>query len=431
MTKNNKNLSVDLLRVLNTEVKPALGCTEPVAVGLGVAEAYKHIGGQVSKINVKTSPNIYKNGMGVGIPGTDEKGLVFASALAIKSGDPSLGLQVFANVNDESAKEAEELVNKGIISIGVEDTKGNFYIEAEVISEEGKSLVIIKDSHTNVVYVKVNDEVIFEKEEVKEEGGSSYGNLKEYSLVEIKEFVETVSFEDIKFLLEGVTVNMAMAKKGLEDKSGPGLGAALEKLVKDGSLQDDVINKAKVLITGACDARMAGVNMPVMSSAGSGNHGLTAIIPPAVMCEDMGCDDDKLARTLAFSHLVTSYIKTYTGRLSAVCGCGIAAGIGASTSITWALGGSIEQIGGAVKNMVASLAGMVCDGAKGGCSFKLATASSEAILQAKLAMANIFVSDLDGIIGTGAEETIENLGNFCKEGMGLADGNIIDIMLQS
>lgn len=430
MSENNKNLFKDLLTVLKAEVKPALGCTEPVAVGLGVAEAYKHIGGEVLKVNVKTSPNIFKNGMGVGIPGTKEKGLIFASALAITSGDSSLGLQVFENVDELGVKRAEKIVKKNLIGINVEDTKGSFYIEVEVITDKGTSLIEIKDSHTNFVLIRVNDNVIFEKEDAEENSESTYGNLKDYSLLQIKEFVENIPYEDIKFLHEGVRINMEIANKGLLDKSGPGLGAALELLVKDGVIQRDVVNQVKILTSAACDARMAGVMMPVMSSAGSGNHGLTAIIPPTVMCEHMGYDEEKLARTLAFSHLATSYIKTYTGRLSAVCGCAIAAGIGASASITWALGGSIEQIGGAIQNMVASLAGMVCDGAKGGCAFKLSTASAEAIIQAKLARANVFVSNLDGIIGPNAEQTIKNLGKFCTEGMGLADKNTIEIMLQ-
>ena len=221
---------------------------------------------------------------------------------------------------------------------------------------------------------------------------------------------------------------MDIAKVGLDEKSGPGLGAALNLLMAEGVIQKDLVNKARILTSAACDARMAGINMPVMSSAGSGNHGLTAIIPPAVICEAMGCDDEKLARVLAFSHLTTAYIKIFTGGLSPVCGCAVAAGIGASASITWLLGGTIKQIGGAVKNMVGTLTGMVCDGAKGGCAFKLSTASSEAIIQANLSMANIFIGDLDGIVSPGIEDTIKNLGKFCMVGMKDADTEIIHIM---
>ena len=234
---------------------------------------------------------------------------------------------------------------------------------------------------------------------------------------------------DISFLLEGVKVNMDIAQVGLDEKSGPGIGAAMNILMDEGVMQKDVINQARVLTSAACDARMSGKNMPVMSSAGSGNQGITAIIPPAVMCEYIGCDDEKLARSLAFSHLTTAYIKIFTGNLSPVCACAIAAGIGASASIVWMLDGNLEQIGTAIKNMVGTLTGMVCDGAKGGCSFKLSTAASEAIIQAKLAMAGIVIGDYDGITNPDADATIKNLGKFCNEGMKSADKEIINIML--
>lgn len=428
-TKNN-NHSVDLLQVLVNGVKPALGCTEPVAVGLAAAEAYKGVKGKIKNVVIKLSPNIFKNGMGVGIPGTKEMGLVFAAALGITCGDAALGLEVYRNVNDKAILEAEALIENGLVSIGIEGTKGNFYIEAEVTTENGKGICIIKDNHTNVVFVKANDKIIFQNTENETEVNSnSISDLGDLTLNDIREFVETVSFSDIRFMLDGVKLNMDIAKVGLDEKLGVGLGAAMNLLMSDGIIKKDVVNEARILTSAACDARMSGINMAVMSSAGSGNHGITAIIPPTVVCEHIGCDDEKLARTLAFSHLTTAYIKVFTGGLSPVCGCAVAAGVGASAAITWVLGGNNRQIGGAIKNMIGSIAGMVCDGAKGGCAFKLSTASSEAIIQAKLAMANVFINDLDGIINPGVEETIKNLGRFCTDGMKDADSEIISIML--
>ena len=420
---------MNFLEILKNGVKPALGCTEPVAVGLAVAKAYDGVKGEVKNIEVSVSPNIYKNGMGVGIPGTKEIGLVFAAALGITCGDSNLGFEVFRNVNDKSVVEAEKLVKADKLKIHLEINEGNFFIKAVVKTSNGEGICIIRDTHINIVFVSANDKVLFEKEKDNTAKKNVNENLGGVTLIDIRNYVENAPYSDLEFMLDGVKLNMDIAQVGLEEKSGTGLGAAMNVLMSEGVMQKDVINQARILTAAACDARMSGINMPVMSSAGSGNHGLTAIIPPTVLCEFMGYEDEKLARTLAFSHLTTAYIKVYTGGLSPVCGCAVAAGIGASASITWALGGTNVQIAGAIKNMVGALTGMVCDGAKGGCAFKLSTASSEAIIQAKLAMANVFINDNDGIVDPVAEQTIKNLGMFCNEGMKSADSEIIHIMM--
>ena len=420
---------MNFLEILKNGVKPALGCTEPVAVGLAVAKAYDGVKGEVKNIEVSVSTNIYKNGMGVGIPGTKEIGLVFAAALGITCGDSNLGFEVFRNVNDKSVVEAEKLVKADKLKIHLEINEGNFFIKAVVKTSNGEGICIIRDTHINIVFVSANDKVLFEKEKDNTAKRNVNENLGGVTLIDIRNYVENAPYSDLEFMLDGVKLNMDIAQVGLEEKSGTGLGAAMNVLMSEGVMQKDVINQARILTAAACDARMSGINMPVMSSAGSGNHGLTAIIPPTVLCEFMGYEDEKLARTLAFSHLTTAYIKVYTGGLSPVCGCAVAAGIGASASITWALGGTNVQIAGAIKNMVGALTGMVCDGAKGGCAFKLSTASSEAIIQAKLAMANVFINDNDGIVDPVAEQTIKNLGMFCNEGMKSADSEIIHIMM--
>lgn len=418
-----------LLKSLKNGVKPALGCTEPVAVGLAVAKAYEVLEGEVKRVEVRVSPNIYKNGMGVGIPGTKEIGLIFATALGITCGDPDLGLEVFKYVNDRAIAKAKDLVDADLIQVGLEDGEGNFFIQARVITDKGEGICKIRDSHTNIVYLEVDGEVVLDKElkEDKEDFSNDY--MKDLSLTDLREFIEAVDYEDIEFLLDGVRMNMDMARAGLVEKAGAGLGAALDSLVEKKLLGEDLVNRARVMTAAACDARMAGLNLPVMSSAGSGNHGITAIVPAAVVCQSMGCDDEKLARALALSHLVTAYIKVYIGGLSPVCGCAVAAGIGASASITWALGGGDEQIQMAIKNMIANLTGMICDGAKGGCAFKLSTAAAEAVLQAQLALANVQVNDLDGILSPTAEEAIRNLGKVCTEGMEKMDNTILEVMV--
>ena len=422
-------VSVDLLKALREGVKPALGCTEPVALGLAVAEAYRHIDGNLERIDIELSPNVYKNGMGVGIPGTTEKGLVFAAALAIACGDATLGLEVYRNVSEFDVAKAREIIETNDINIDVNANEGTLYIKATVKTDKSEGVCVIRDNHTNIVLVQADDKVILNKESTEDKVSKSSGNgLSDITVKDIVDFVECVPFEDVEFLLEGVKMNMEIARKGLEDASGVGLGATLNSLMEDGVMGRDMVSQARMLTSAACDARMSGVNMPVMSSAGSGNNGITAIIPIAVACEQLDCGDEKLAKALAFSHLLTAHIKSFIGVLAPICSCAIAAGIGASASITWLMGGTQKQIEGSITNIIGTLSGMICDGAKGGCAFKLSTAASEAIVQAKLAMSDVFIEQFDGILGSNADISIRNLAKICMNGMKDMDNQIIEVM---
>lgn len=419
--------------ILRKQVVPALGCTEPVAVALSVSKAAALVSGTVSEVKVLVSPNIYKNGMHVGIPGTTEKGLPISVALAVVCGDPEANLEVFRHVDDQAVREARTFLSERPLSIQVEEKEGSFYILAEVWSGDGSTGVcVIRDSHTNVTYLERSGVPIYtaarREAHASANEPSLLDGLKSGRLSDIRAFAEQVPSEDIAFLMDGVDMNMEMAEIGLRERSGIGIGYGIGQLVRDRILLDDMVNRAKKMTAAACDARMAGVNHPVMSSAGSGNHGLTAIIPVAVVCREMGYDRDKLLRALAISHLTTAYIKEYTGRLSPVCGCAVAAGIGAAVAITWLFGGSDDQMTGAVQNMVGSIAGMLCDGAKGGCALKLATAASEAVLQASLAVRDHIIDNSDGLVDRCAEETIHNLGRVCVDGMKEMDVVIIDVM---
>lgn len=422
-------LNREFIDVLKNGVKPALGCTEPVAVGLAVAKAYEAETGEVKGVTVRLSPNIIKNGMGVGIPGTTKKGLEFASALALACGRSEYGLQVFKDVNDEAVEKAEKYLREIPIKIKLEDKKNKFYIEALVETDKGVGSCTIVDSHTNIIKVNRDDVVLFERDKDDTVSSAKKFNFDDTTIKDLREFVETVNFEDIKFLLDGVKMNFEIAKAGLKEKSGAGLGAAMVELSGKNLDELDLVSRARIMTAAASDARMSGMNMPVMSSAGSGNHGLTAIIPTAVVCEELGCDDEKLARGLALSHLTTAFVKHFTGSLSPVCGCSVAAGVGASASVAWLLGGTDEQIGGAIKNMIGTIAGMICDGAKEGCAFKLSTSASEAIIQAQLATKNIIIEESDGIVGKTVEDSIRNLGALSNEGLKDADAEILRIMM--
>ncbi|SHE46113.1 L-cysteine desulfidase [Thermoanaerobacter uzonensis DSM 18761] len=416
-----------LLRVLKQQVKPALGCTEPVAVAWAVAKACRELKGRVEKINIIVSLNLYKNGMAVGIPGTKERGLEIAAALGAISGDPNKDLEVLEGVKEEDVKKARKLVEEGRVQVTANKKLHGIYIDCEVKSLQEKVRVIVEGGHTNLTAIYHNDELIWQQPKTEEEEEAS---LSGWTIKEIREKVLEIPVEELEFLMDGVNMNLKVAELGLKNRLGLKVGATLKDLMEEGLLDDNVINRAKMLSAAAADARMSGIKEPVMSSAGSGNHGIGAIIPLAVMAQENNWTKDKLLRAVALSHLVTYYIKEYTGKLSPICGCSIAAGVGAGASIVWGLGGDDRAIEAVIKNIIGDLAGMVCDGAKGGCALKLTTSTGKAITAAYLALRGVSIEASDGIIGKTAEDTIENLGRLSREGMAQADEVILDIMLE-
>jgi L-cysteine desulfidase len=425
-----------IIAILKDKVKPALGCTEPVAVALAAAVARRQAQGDLTAVTIRISPNIMKNAMRVGIPGTRESGIAFAVALALVCGNPDMGLELFDSVDDQAIQAAHALLGKNLIDVQLDQSPEPFFIEALVSSDTGNARCIIRESHTNIVLVEKNGVPILaqapqssETKPVTGELSKKVERLGDLSIGQLIDIIESIDPDSIRFLAQGAEMNMAMAQYGLAEKSGLGLGAGLKALMEKGELADNLINRVRVYAAAATDARMAGVKRPVMSSAGSGNHGITAILPPYLTSLELGCDADTMVRALALSHLITIYIKEFTGSLSPVCGCAIAAGIGASVSVAWLLGATRDQIAGTIQNMSGDLAGMVCDGAKGGCAFKLSTASGEAILCAMLAKNGIIISDRQGIVGVGAESTIRNLGSLCVQGMTHVDKNIIEAIM--
>lgn len=423
------NYHKEFMASLQTGVKPALGCTEPVAVGIAVSKAYSNFKEEIEEISIRVSPNIYKNGKGVGIPNTDKIGLVFAAALAGVGGQGDLLLEVFKNIGEEDILKANKLLDR--VKLDIETKEGNFFIQALVRTKNHRGICEIRNNHTNITKLLIDDDLILEKDYEMDPALNSSNYLHNISVEDIRDFVEKVDFPDIEFLLEGVRLNMDIANYGIEKNTGIGLGSHLHSLIEKSIIEKNSINEARMYASAACDARMSGVNMPVMSSAGSGNQGIAAIIPVYIVCRDLQFGDEKLARALAFSHLVTAYIKSYTGNLAPVCGCAIAAGIGASSSITWAMGGDNEQIRNAIRNMIGTLSGMFCDGAKGGCAFKIASATSESIIQAHLALNNITINNSDGILDPSIEQSIKNLARLCRDGMKNVDSEIIKIMMKN
>ena len=429
-----RDLRGNLIDILKSEVKPAVGCTEPVAVALACAKAKELLGEDVVKNKILVSPNVYKNAMCVGIPGTDRLGLKIAVAMGIVGGKSENGLTLLEGLTEKQVRESEKYMDETPISISPLDTKEKVIIDVRLEGENNTSRVIIKTKHDNFVYLQSNDLVLLdevdgfaERAEVQTEEKKE-NIMDNITIQELIENVEKMEFEDIKFLLDGISMNMDMAKYGLENEIGIGVGRGIKKSIEEGLLGDGIMTEAMLLTAAASDARMGGAKLPVMSSNGSGNHGLTAILPIVAYTLKYPQSDEKVAKALAISHLVTAYVKNYTGRLSAVCGCGVAASTGASAGISWLMDGNINSIYGAIENMIADLSGMICDGAKAGCALKLSSAASAAVQSAVIAKQGYSVPALNGIVGTKVEQSIQNLGKVSDKGMQITDEIILNVM---
>lgn len=426
-----RDLRKNFIEILKAEVKPAVGCTEPVAVSLAGAKAAEVLGEEVKSAKVQVSPNIFKNGMGVGIPGTDRIGLKVAAAIGICGGKSSDGLSLLENISEENIKKAENMVDRGIIDVEPANTEDKVFIDIKLQGENNNVHVIIRNKHDNFTYIKSGGQVLLSHEKTnnnQKNGKRKDSIFDDISLEEIIRNVEAIEARDIKFLLEGLEMNEKMAMEGLKDKIGIGVGYGIKKSIDEGIMGDDLVTLAMMMTAAASDARMAGVNMPVMSSNGSGNHGLTAILPIAAYLDKFPQDEEKAVKALAISHLVTAYIKNFTGRLSAMCGCGVAASTGSSAGLAWLMGQDIRQIEGTVKNMIADMSGMICDGAKAGCAIKLSSAASAAVQNAILSSNNCIVDENNGIVSQSVDESIRNLGRVSEFGMAPTDKVILDVM---
>ena len=429
-----RDLRQNLIDILKAEVKPAVGCTEPVAVSLACAKAKELLKEDIVKNKILVSPNIYKNAMCVGIPGTNRLGLKIAASMGFNGAKSEDGLTLLEGLTKQQVKQAEKYMDENPISIEPLDTKEKVVIDVILEGKNNKSRVIIKNKHDKFVFLQANDLVLLDevdgfaqKDEI-ETTEKKENIMDTITIKEIVENVENMNLEDIRFLLDGITMNLNMAEYGLENNVGIGVGKGIKESIDEGLLGDGIMTEAMLLTAAASDARMGGAKLPVMSSNGSGNHGLTAILPIVAYNLKYPQSDEKMAKALAISHLVTGYIKNYTGRLSAVCGCGVAASTGASAGIAWLMDGDINHVYGAIENMVADLSGMICDGAKAGCALKLSSAASAAVQSAIIAKQGYSVPPLNGIVGTRVEQSIQNLGKVSDKGMQITDEIILNVM---
>ncbi len=411
---------------MKQEIIPAIGCTEPIAVSLCVAKACETLGSVPERIEVTLSPNIYKNAMGVGIPNTGMTGLPIAIALGAIAGKSEYGLQVLKDADSCAVERAKSYLEAECIKIGIDkQTSEILYICAVVYAGDNRATAVIAGSHTNFTHISLNDKTILSA--ASNSCQSSDSGEVTLTMREVYDYATTVPLEQIEWLRDAEKMNIAAAETSFTGSYGHGLGRLMHQSAKESIFGDTLFTKILSYTSGACDARMSGAMVPVMSNSGSGNQGISATVPVVIFGREKGVSEEKLLRALALSHLTVIYIKQSLGRLSALCGCVVAA-TGSSCGITYLMGGEFREVCYTVKNMVANLTGMICDGAKPSCSLKVTSGVSTAVLSAVLAMEQRHTTSLEGIIDEDVDKCIANLTNIGRNGMRETDKLILQIM---
>lgn len=417
-----------IISLIHREVIPAIGCTEPIAVALAAAKAAETLGRTPEEIEVCLSANILKNAMGVGIPGTGMVGLPIAIALGSLIGKSAYGLEVLRDLTPESLAAGKIMVEQKCIHIALKENVDKLYIEIVSKAAGETSKVIICRQHTHIVYVEKNGEILTD---LRAPGADAETACEEkdlpLSFSTVYEFATEMPIEEIRFILETAELNRKAAQASIQGNYGHTVSKTVSGEYGRKYMGDSAYTHMLVLTAAACDARMDGAMIPVMSNSGSGNQGIAATLPVLSFAEDIQCSEEQLIRALMLSHLMVIYIKQSLGRLSALCGCVVAA-TGASCGITWLMGGSRTQISYAIKNMIGNITGMICDGAKPSCAMKVSSGVSTAMLSALMAMENKVVTSVEGIIDEDVDRTIANLTSIGSKGMEATDKLVLDIM---
>lgn len=416
-----------LTELIFNDMKPALGVTEPGAIAFAASKAVSFTKGDVEEVSVEMNSGMYKNAFTCGIPNSDEVGNIFAAALGVTAGNPEKGLESLADVTEEDNKKAEKLVKEGRVKVKLSGISSDIFIEATVKTESDICVVTIKDTHTNIEKISLNGKTVFEKaDEKKEDEGEEIPLIHKYTLKEIIDYAKNVDIEEIKFIKKAFEVNMELFNEGLKSSKSTFIHQ-LFKMNGEKIFSDDVLKTAQLLCNGAIEARVIGLDKPAMSITGSGAHGIIAVMPLLAEQKVKNLSEEILLRGAALSYLVCMYIKEYSGRLSAFCGCGIAAGTGMACALVLMRNGSYEEMSHTINNMASSITGMICDGGNQGCTMKGIAATDTAFRSVEFAMNGVYIYNVHGINGNTPEETMRNMGFIASPGMTGTEKTIVEI----
>ena len=417
-----------LTELIKSDMKPALGVTEPGAIAFAVSTAKAHIKGTVKKVGLRLNSGMYKNAFTCGIPGTSEVGNYYAAALGAVAADPKKGLECLEGIGKAEEDAAGEMIKAGMISVSMSSITSRIFIEATVTGEDSEAVVTIQDAHTNITKITENGTVVFEKEaKAAQESKEATPLIHQYTLAQMVEYVNTVSAQELEFIKEAYKVNYELLQEGLKSPKttyGPYL------LKKNGGVlvSEDERKTASLFCNGAIEARVIGLSKPAMSITGSGAHGIIATMPLYAVYKINNYTDEQLLRATALSYLVCMYIKEYSGKLSAFCGCAIAAGTGMACALAWLKGAGAETMEKVINNMASSITGMICDGGNQGCTMKGIVAVDAAFDSVELAMDDVYIYNAHGINGATPEETMHNMGLIASPGMTGTEKTIVDIL---
>lgn len=421
-----------LSQMIKDDMKPALGVTEPGAIAFAAAKARSYTHGPIESVQVSMNSGMYKNAFTCGIPNSNEVGNIFSAALGVVAGNCEKGLEALADVTPEDNVTAQRLVDEGKVGVKLSGITSEIFIEATVKTAQDECVVTIKGSHTNIVRILVNGKVEFEADSPEQEGEDLDGKpgggheIHGYTLAQLVDYAKTVPLEEIEFIREAYTVNMALLEEGLSN-SRTTFAPQLKRMNGDKIISDDELKTAQLLCNAAIEARVIGLDKPAMSITGSGAHGIIATMPLYAVYKIRGLSEEELLRATALSYLVCMYIKEYSGRLSAFCGCAIAASTGMACALTMMRGGSVEQMAHVINNMASSITGMICDGGNQGCTMKGIVAVDAAFKSVELAMNETYIFDVHGINGKTPELTMKHMGLIASPGMVGTEKTIVEI----